>query len=328
MKGYNSLSLWDLTLAQGTIVTIKAFPNAMELIGLQMSLSAILNNGREFVDVNGTVTYGGAPLLSLLKHGPWSVDMVTLLLKQGAKTAHTTKNGRPLLHYAIMGSQHVTLSDLEQVLYLFLAKGSDPKAMDENGVTVSQVSCCKNALYLLADCDNVFDHHHNTDLKLRQVWSAALMRAGYTADEVMSPGRGPQASQRDQETDGCYCSVCAHEVSVEHYCARHGNNCDTCQNILCRPRGACTKDHDVEDRELKKQEAKDFAGEPFEIVASESVDFSEEGSEVESYTLKSQGRRWKKMSKQSPASLECLGLEEDGGVSMDLNPSKGFCLKH
>ena len=165
--------------------------------------------GREFLDLNSEIRGSPNSLHALLGSSYWTIDMVAFLLEQGAQVIEGFKDGKSALLLAIKGSRAATCKDIEHVLYLLLQKHADPYMKDNRGVTVSHLACDRSYVF-----GSNSGPQFNKNLRLRKIWTFALRRAGYNAEEVMSVGIDSQArlhchcrKERWLSLESIYCAL-------------------------------------------------------------------------------------------------------------------------
>ena len=154
------------------------------------------HEGRGFIDLNSAIWNSLTSLHALLDSQRWHIDMVVLLLEKGARAGDLYRNGRSVLHYAIKGSRAATLEDVQQVLCLLLREGANPYVRNKENVSVSHIACDGNSFF-----ESDGNVHSNNDSRLCEIWTSALSKAGYNAEEVINVGSNSQMPLHYH----CYC---------------------------------------------------------------------------------------------------------------------------
>ena len=156
----------------------------------------------------------------------WTVDVVTFLLQMSGSQL-PVQDLSYTLRQAILGSHVESESGISKVLILLLKAGAD---MDGSGEIVSKIACNPRKTYIIrrrkgrvAD----FSYCSNHDLRLRQIWAAALTTCGYDAEEYISQWtRFEEFSDIDdnESLDEIRCEMMEMEEEMKHV---YDENLDT-----------------------------------------------------------------------------------------------------
>ena len=209
------------------------------LIATQESLSQLLHQSREFLDVNSTESVYAPPLGVQLYIGEWQAGTVKLLLSQGASATYVDK-GATYLHLAIKGSCAASLEEIEQVLCMLLERNANPLAENGIGVTVSHIACCRNSSF---GCKSFLNEkrctyregYHNSRLNLRGIWASALTKAGYNAEQVIESSVEGQTCMPRMGHGSHRCPACVQEILDNRTYRSRLKDCRRCR-LLYRNR--------------------------------------------------------------------------------------------
>ena len=151
----------------------------------------------------------------------WSCESIEVLLKHGSRVDHRDVRGRTCLHLVFFGSllYGFDLSDMLECFCKLIRASADVYAICNEGLTPSHVACNRNFVYetgTWAEFGTWRDLYspklyQNSELQLREIWTQALGRCGYNAEEVMRQSVGEKIAK-----EGWYGCI----GSVGHYYRR------------------------------------------------------------------------------------------------------------
>ena len=175
-----------------------------------------------------------------------------MLLSRQGTNCFPLQNLEASLYHVIHGSDCASTADIEEVLVLLIKTGADIYERDLEHGTISDLVCSRITAYRIESRE--YQNSRNHDFVLRELWSRALTRCGFDAEDVI------QTSLRLEK------SALAFKSQSE---AGLG---------LISPRVFCTICEDDEESEIDNEDYEDFSEED---KCGTIYDESEESIEVD-----------------------------------------------
>ena len=156
-----------------------------------------------YVDNNSNPT-----IYYLLGFNRWNVAILRFLLERGAHVDYA--DGGDCLNQALQGSMRATEKNVQDALYLLLHHGADPCARNRHGFNPSDIACCEraNSGVFISKTEQSVEYSRlgsHGGLKLLEMWTLALIYAGYNARKIIS-------ASFDLHT----CSICSTITGLRH----------------------------------------------------------------------------------------------------------------
>ena len=162
----------------------------------------VLDYGLHFVERGGSIE-AEFFLSRLLSYQHWQLEGLALLLHRQGKGGLPTQDLNDCLHMAILGSYSAYPDELREALILLIREGADVLARDHCGLSVSDIACNPEVKWSDGSMldRNWYRLRGNHNLRLREIWTEALIECGYDAKEVISTSmRMEELSGSDNES--------------------------------------------------------------------------------------------------------------------------------